>query len=362
MGDSDVAPTAGDWLSPILELEDSIGVLSIYVDADPALAVGTPPAWQTPIRSGLRDLVKKARREWPRDERMAFEARLEQLEPELGAWLERRDLSRGRALFATVERGEVRRVALHAVLPSTVAFGHQAQVMPLVAVREAGRPTGVAEISWTRVVLSEWGLGVLQELETIELGVDLGGERGRPTTNPAVPQPFPERDRFETGVGSRVLARIREVGRGLRHEAEARGWTVVVVDGEPRFIHALQSGVGADGPSLLVSTRPLDGVSRSEAADRVRVALRDRREGDQRQLIEQLDASTTATRDAAVVGRALAEGRVEHLVLRTTTEPDDFPSSEAFLRRALATGAEITVVEAASAAPGPDGVAALLRW
>jgi hypothetical protein len=85
MGDSDVAPTAGDWLSPILELEDSIGVLSIYVDADPALAVGTPPAWQTPIRSGLRDLVKKARREWPRDQRMAFEARLEQLEPELGA-------------------------------------------------------------------------------------------------------------------------------------------------------------------------------------------------------------------------------------------------------------------------------------
>jgi hypothetical protein len=32
-----------DWLRPILELTDPIGVLSVYVDADPALASGTPP-------------------------------------------------------------------------------------------------------------------------------------------------------------------------------------------------------------------------------------------------------------------------------------------------------------------------------
>lgn len=352
-----------DWLAPILELEDPIGVLSVYVDADPALAAGTPPAWQTPIRTELRELLGTARAEWPRDHRMTFEARLEELEPELTSVLERRDLSRGRALFAAIERDEVHPVDVHAVLPSLVTVGPRALVLPLVAARQAGRPAGVAELSWTQVVLSEWEFGIVRELETIELGVDLAGEPGRPTTNPSVPQSFPERDRFETGVGSRVLTRIREVGVQVAREAKARGWDVVVVDsGVPRFIETLGDGVGPNGASVLRSADPLADVSRAEAADRVGAALRDRRKADQNRLVQQLDASTAATRDAAVVERALAEGRVEHLLLEAPVEPRSLAAGEALLRQALRTGAEVTVVEAASAQVGPDGVAALLRW
>jgi hypothetical protein len=352
-----------DWLAPILELEDPIGVLSVYVDADPALAAGTPPAWQTPIRTELRELLGTARREWPRDHRMAFEARLEELEPELTSVLARRDLSRGRALFAAIERDDVRPIDIHAVWPSLATVRPQALVLPLVAAQQTGRPAGVAELSWSQVVLSEWEFGVLRELETIELGVDLAGEPGRPTTNPSVPQSFPERDRFETGVGSRVLTRIREVGAQVAHEAKARGWDVIVVDGDvPRFVETLEGGIGPNGASVLRSSEPLADIARAEAADRVAAVLRDRRKVEQKQLVEQLDASTAATRDAAVVERALAEGRVEHLLLEAAGDPGSLAAGETLLRQALRTGADVTVVEAASASVGPDGVAALLRW
>jgi hypothetical protein len=351
-----------DWLGPILELEDPIGVLSVYLDADPALAAGTPPGWQTPVRTQLRDLLNEVRAEWPRADRMAFEARLEELEPELASLLERRELSRGRALFAGIERGDVQRVAIHAVLPSKVRVGRQALTLPLFEARQTGRPAGVVDLSWTEVALSEWELGVLRELETIELGVDLAGEPGRPGTNPAVPQSFPERDRFETGVGSRVLARLREVGAKLAREVKTREWDVLVVDGDGRFVEALEAGIGPNGAPLLPSPEPLGGVPRSEAADRVGTFLEERRQTEQRLLVERLDASGAATRDAAMVERALDEGRVEHLLLRAATEPGDFSAGETFLRRALETGAQVTVVEAASTEVGPDGVAALLRW
>jgi hypothetical protein len=351
-----------DWLAPILDLDDPVGVLSVYLDADPALAAGTPPAWQTPVRTRLRELLDEARREWPRADRMALEARLEELEPELASLLERRDLSRGRALFAAIERGDVRRVDLHAVLPSKVTVAPRALVLPLFAAWQAGRPAGVAELSWTQVALSEWEFGTVREVETIELGIDLAGEPGRPGTNPAVPQSFPERDRFDTAVGTRVRARLREVGAEVAREATARSWDVVVVDGDPRFVQELETGVGPNGVALLPAVAPLAGVSRSETADRVGAILQDRRKAEQRRLVEQLDASAVATRDAAAVERALVEGRVEHLLLEAPSEPGDFTAGEVFLRGALETGAKITVVEAASAEIGHEGVAALLRW
>jgi hypothetical protein len=177
-----------------------------------------------------------------------------------------------------------------------------------------------------------------------------------------VPQSFPERDRFETGVGTRVLARLREVGAEVAREAKARGWDVVVVDGDSRFVQELENGVGPNGVTLLPSVEPLAGVTRSEAADRVGVILRDRRKAEQRRLVERLDASGAATRDAAAVERALVEGRVEHLLLEAPSEPGGFTAGEVFLRRALETGSEITLIESASAEVGHEGVAALLRW
>jgi hypothetical protein len=49
-------------------------------------------------------------------------------------------------------------------------------------------------------------------------------------------------------------------------------------------------------------------------------------------------------------------------VLDPSTDPGALTTEERLLRRALETGARVTVVEEASAAVGAGGVAAILRW
>lgn len=354
--------TATDWLTPILELEDPVGVLSVYIDADPAHAAGDRAAWQAPVRAGLNDLANDARGTWPRADRMAFEARLAELEPELASFFGRRGAARGRALFAAIGHGDVERLELHAVLPSMVDFGGQAVVLPLVAAKQAGAPAGVVQLSWSRIVVSEWELGMVREIATIDLEPRTDGAGSRPATNPSVPQPFPERDRFETSTGARVLARLREAGASLRRTAAERGWDAIAVDGDARLVDVLAGSFGEHGPDLMQTPQPLSGTSAAETAHRVGAALRERRQAEEHRLADQLDDSTAATRDAGTVERALAEGRVDHLLLEKPTEPSRFPEGESLFRRALATRARVTLLDASSTALGPDGVAAVLRW
>lgn len=342
--------TTLERLEPVLALTDPIGVLSVYVDADPALAAGPRPAWQAPVRAGLRRLVKEARETWPRDDRFALEARLDELDGELERLLDPRGSSRGRALFATIAGGETRRLELRSQLPAEVRLGRRAVVLPLLAALQEGRAAGVASVERARLGLSEWEDGTVRLLETIELEGE--PERGEPpATNPAVPQSFPERDRFETGVGARVASQVRDAGAVLAREAEARSWDVVVADGDPRLLDALELGSATGTAELVRSPQPFAGQSAAEVADRVEPTLREHRADATARLVGRLEGSA-ATQDPGVVDRALAEGRVEHLLLAPAADPDH---AEELARRALETGAEVTIVD------GPP-VAALLRW
>lgn len=105
-------------LEAIAALSDPIGVLSVYADADPALAADPRPAWQAPVRAALRRLVKDAQRTRPRAEWTALRARLDELEPELEALLDPHLGHRGRVLIVAVAGGELHRVGLRAPLSS----------------------------------------------------------------------------------------------------------------------------------------------------------------------------------------------------------------------------------------------------
>jgi hypothetical protein len=188
-----------------------------------------------------------------------------------------------------------------------VAFARQAVVLPLVAVRQDGRPAGVAEPSSARIVLSQWELGMLNEVETVELSPRTTADDRRRIRL--------YRNRFPSATDSRKrgLARVahtREVGADLRVRAEERGWDVIVVDGGARLLDALAAGIGPNGPGLLQSSQPFS-ISPGETADRVG-ALRDQRRADEKRLVDQLNASAAATRGVAVVERALAKRRLDH--------------------------------------------------
>jgi hypothetical protein len=315
------------------DLRDAVDVLSVYADADPALGA----AWQAPVRAGLRAAVRDAR-DRPRAVRLALDARLDEIAPALESVLDPRSSHRGRALFVGIDSGEILRVDVRAPLPSLVQLADHAVTLPLLAALQDTRAAGVVTVSWARLELSEWKNGELSPLETIELAPPDDPERGRPGTNPAVPQPFPERDRYQTGVGARVGARLREAGDELARTSAARGWDVVVADGDPRLLEMLEHRAGG----LLVRRQGTvaDAVAAHRAAERAR-------------LVTRLDESAAATRDPAVVGHALAEGRVEHLLLPRADLTGD--GMEAMVRRAVETGADIAIADL-------DAPAALLRW
>lgn len=347
-------------LSELLALSGAGGVLSIYVDADPGLAAGRRPAWQAPVRVAVRRLVADARRLRPREERLALEARLTDLEPELEALLDPRRPGRGRALFAAIAGGAPRLVEVRTPLPSLVALRRHAVVLPLLRVLQDGSPAGVAAVSWDRLDQAEWALGVLEPLETVELERTVTRRR-RHATNPAVPQPFPERDRFETAGGARVLQQLRDAGARLADEAGGRGWDALVADGDHRLVDALVEGFG-NGGRVVRSERPLGRLASTEAADVVAATLRELRHERVGELVRRLDDSSAAARDALVLDRAFDEGRVEHLLLDTPPGPRPGLRAESLVRRAYETGAEVTIVPPRAHDLGPAGAAALLRW
>jgi hypothetical protein len=346
-------------LAPVLELEDAIGVLSMYVDADPALGGAPRPAWQAPVRAALRTLASEAREEWPRAERAALEERLGELEGELESLLDPRGTSRGRALFAGIDGGELRRIELRTPLPTLVALDRTARVLPLAAAFRAGGAAGVVTVSRQQLDLLEWEQGALRSLETVELEPGTEPGRGRPATNPAVPQSFPERDRFAGGVEARVAARLREAGARLRQLAGGRGWDAIVVDGDPRLVVELAFATGEGELELVPSDRPLAGVPAGEAAARAGAVL-ERVRAERVERLLGLLRTPAATTDRTTVVRALDEGRVAHLLLGLAG--GGAASRETLLRRALATAAEVTVLDPAPVQLGDDGVAALLRW
>lgn len=346
--------------SPVLELTDPIGVLSIYVDADPSLAAGPRPAWQSPVRAGLRRLVREARLSRPRGERLALEAGLAELEPELDTLLDPRSGGRGRALFAALGRGESHRVDVRAPLAPQVALGRRATILPLLAAEQEGRPAGAASVSWARVEQAEWRPDALRSLTPIALAEPQPEpRRGRSGTNPAVPQPFPERDRFESAAGVRLAARLREAGAELAAQAETRGWDVLVADGDPRLVDELAAGFRSESCELVRSPQPVAGLAVAAARERVAAIVRGRRAERVERLLAAVEGSAAATLDPELVDRALAEGRVERLLLAVPPRGARSPRAESLLRRALATGAELTVVPAGAL---PAGIAALLRW
>jgi hypothetical protein len=184
----------------------------------------------------------------------------------------------------------------------------------------------------------------------------------RHATNPAVPQSFPERDRFASALGARVAARLREAGARLARQSQARGWDTVVVDGDPRLVEVLSDTLRSGALRLVPSSRRIAGLPDAAAAGRVGAIVREERSKGDAELLRKLHASPASTGDPLVLERSLDEGRVEHLLISAPEQPSQAAIRESLLRRALETGAEVTVFAPGARELAASGAAALLRW
>jgi hypothetical protein len=261
----------------------TFGVLSVYVDADPRQQAVQPPAWTIAVQNGLSEIRERVGAGGERARRSAVLKRLELLENELSLVLDPRQPGRGRALFATIERGEVHRFAFQVSLPTRVVLDDRAYLAPLVAALDRGRPAGLIAVSLSAVRVVEQRLGVASEVTTFALEPETSEWRerkGPAASNPALAQQTaPQRDLFERRLEEHRRRLLEDAGGRLRALAESQRWDRIVVAGDPRLAHVLGDALRGHDSDISVVESVLHGLSPSEIAEAVapereRVSLR----------------------------------------------------------------------------------------
>jgi hypothetical protein len=358
-------------LEEVRELADwrpSLGVISVYLDFDPADRSG---AWRTELRNGLRrleELAEDAEHERKIATRETAKRLLERFDEE-----EVRPPPRGEAGFVQVsERPGQERwwgTGVEPALPA-VLLGEQPVVAELIDLLRRGDGAGVALLSAERVRLLELTEVELVGITEWELNITSGDWRERKaprSSDPAHGQGVSAsgHDQYNERLEHNRHRFLVECGRLAAERLRQRGFDELVAFGPPPDAEAFRKELGAVPPRFeLGGEADLIAMSRGELIETVAAAVaRVRAERDREfveaALEEALGGSHGAT-GLQEITEALEERRVEHLAL----DPAIGEATEALIRGALAGDARITIVrdELAELLAPAEGVVALLRY
>jgi hypothetical protein len=386
-------------LEELVAVRDPEGVLSVYADADADRARRhRPRAGEVVLRGRLDRLRKAVRAEGPRARARLLDERLDGLSGRLADAAAPALAGGGRALFLTLSDGRVREVVARRSMGDEVVLEDTAYLMPLLPAIADEEPAGVVAVSGDGVRALEVRGDEAEEVLREDYGIPT--EDWRPMVGPATTAPGhqaeseSQRDLFARRLEEHRRRRVAEIAAALWQEAGRRGWRRVLAAGARSLVEPLESARPHDGPEIVWSDRLLAATLTPQevrrAAEEPLAAARARAD---RALAERVrDAALTASGRAAVgvhdVLAALAEGRVQHLLIdprrrpsgarapdgrlaaagevppgagATTPEPH---LAERMLERALATGARVTALAGPAVEPleAHDGVAAALRW
>jgi Bacterial archaeo-eukaryotic release factor family 10 len=357
------------------------GVLSVYVDTDPA---DRGRGWWIALRDRLRGLARDV---GPHEERRGFEAaagRVLERFPEDGP----PPRGRGHAGFVEVAArpAEIWRSMQTPPRRLEVVHSPRAYLRPLIELFDEGPYVGVALVSAERVRLLEWSMGAIRELEDWELVLwsrdwrERKAERSRSGQHEGASASG--RDQFGQRLDANRRRFLREVGGTIGEELEGRGWRHLIAFGAEQHVEAMASGLAAQARRLHAVPHDLISAPDSDVAARVGTVVQElnrRRElAIVRDLAEAIGRGAGAALGPAEVLETLAQGRVRHLIFDADRdyagEPleaeaagdgeDELPAAERMIELAVATSAEITALEGepATALAKHDGVAALLRY
>ena len=353
--DSDAARSL---LRDLAEWRPSGGVLSVYLDIDPA---DRRESWRVRLRDELSDVDDElARRVF---ERFPENARHPEGRTQIG-FLE---AGGGREIWNgfQVSLGEVR-----AALRPAPLLG------PLVRILDDNAAVGVVLTSLERVRVLEWALGRVEELADWELVLTSGDwrERRSPSRNPQ-----------SDGTGTTASGHEQQQER-LEHNRERflkqagglvasrfanRDWRRILLIGEGDRPRLLATGLGPKGELVHELRHDLIRAPAADIAARVEGELehlnREREEELLRRAEEAIGTENGAALGPDEVLQALEQGRVSHLILDGEGEfevRDGVPLGERMIALALTTSADVTPVEgmAAQAIQARGGAVALLRY
>ncbi|PSL03178.1 hypothetical protein CLV30_10890 [Haloactinopolyspora alba] len=372
-------------------MNDEMGVLSIYANADPRAEHTQDPAWQKRLRSELGQLKDGLKTTGSREQWQAFAHRVNSLRDDLDWLLDRSEPGQGRALFTGIADGATERVSLQTPLVNRVVFDPRAHVWPLVSAWSSCGPAGVVAVSADMTRLVDVRFGTTYEPANVRYdpGAETRELKGPRAAHPGAAQhSAPQHDLYERRESDRLLRRVRQVGADVASFATEYGWEYVVVTGEANLTHAVVEGLPAGfTPTVVELEHPVRAVPAPKLAEMVQPALAQarRRRGAElaRRACDDANSGNAAACGLPKTLLALSEARVAHLLLAsdgewrgrrmpdgsyvpatTETVPGDVEPflGERMIEAAHGERAAVTVVDGEAAVPLEDGVGAILRW
>lgn len=380
-----------DSLRDLSRRTDKIGVLSVYVDADPKPDPNLSGV-ATDLKNRFRELQRRMaedKSERGRDVTAALERVWTQIE-----WMTSPMFpGRGRVAFFGLGDGWTERHEIAMPVANRLVLDDGPFIHPLLEALDEGRPAGVIILATQEARLLEWRVGTLQTVSVMEQPyVEAPHERaGQIGGGP--PGQFNAPVREQRQARERVLTErfVEEIIGVATELAGQRAWERILLSGGPRWT---ESAVAKFPPPLrdnvFGDTRVLSGLDDAELAATVTEWAHEQHREREKQLVDRIREATGHRRSAlglSEVAGALNVGRVAHLVydpevryvgsvgadgslyagdeVGPTGEASKDPRfTERLIERALETRATVSPVEGAAKGELRDaeGVAALLRW
>jgi len=378
------------FLRELVSMKDEVGVVSLYTSTDPKEEASNKPAWEIRLRNELSAMRDQVNSWTDRDLRLGVLARLEELEPDIQQLVDATESGIGRALYAPLSGGEVRRISLQVPFRECAVMEPTAYVRPLVDAMATSAPAGLVVVSRDRVRLIDYRYGTAKDVAESILDPENGTWTPMRDVAPGekaheVSTHFDQHKRRDDDNLRRFL---HGIAPEVRHRATELAWKDVLLLGDAVLIEILGSvmlpmkTVQVDS---IVDTVPAPEVAKHVAAELA--ATRERRDA---ALIAQVqDAALSGGKGSLGLSKTLAmlkEGRVDHLLLDESGHwsgergdgvylyYDQTPQAmdvehvpdlgECMIELAVDTDALVTILGAEAAQPlaSHDGVAALLRW
>jgi hypothetical protein len=339
-------------------------VLSVYVRTDPRDPANTShaPAWQIELRNGLRAVGERLAGEGDRLQQRSFEKLRTRVERGLA---ELSPSERGRSVvwFLHADGETSRRLSLQLpVRRDAVVWDDRPFVSPLVDVVDRGAPTGVVLVGGDSIRVLQIQAGRIDEPDDSTYELSLGDWRpfkAYASANPARgQQTVSHQEHHEARVSEQRGKLFETAAAATAERAEGLGWERIIIAAEgqvaarfhealpetlrSRVITTLDHNVGhGDLAAIAAILEPPLEAAWLERTRRVIAAAHERASA----------GAAGALGPQETLG-ALAEGRVDHLVL----DPDqDFSSAAGFIPASIGGPPSMLAERAVEAAVAAGG-------
>lgn len=308
-------------LTEIAGLSDPLGILSIYVTAEPG-EEAERPAWQVRTRNSLAELRQRVHEGDDRELDQAVRQRLDTLTFDLDWALAPSTSGLGRALFVPLSNGVVHRVSVQEPLGDLVRCSDRAYIRPLLGAWAAGSPTGIAVATGDGIRIIHLAFGIADDIAHLKY-VDPSGEwtelKGPANSQPGLAQQTaPQHDLFEARREQDLKRYLASGHETLRRHADEDGWEYLVIAGEPKLREAMVEHLGLEFQPTIVPSGSVVGMTHppaSKVAELVEPELLQARRDRDLGLVRRLEETKKAARGLDQTLAAVQEGRAEVVLM-----------------------------------------------